>query len=121
MKSIMKLEPARVRMTAWSRKLRSNWTSGAIWEPYVAVAIKQTGAALGEVVLLVVVGVVITTPTSTVWLNTPLVPVTATVNDPRVADGDVLTVSVEVAGVALGVTGPGRLMETPDGADPNHE
>jgi len=43
------------------------------------------------------------------------------VNDPRAADGDALTVRVEVAGVPIGVTGPGRLMETPDGADPNHE
>jgi len=43
------------------------------------------------------------------------------VKDPRVADEDVLTVRVEVAGVPLGVTGPGRLIETPEGADPTHE
>jgi len=41
----MKLEPARVSMIEWSRKLRSNWTSGAICEPYVAVAIRQAGRA----------------------------------------------------------------------------
>ena len=65
----MKLEPAWVLITEWSRKLRSSCTSGAIWDPYVAVAIKQTGALLGvldvDVLLDVVAGAVTWIPTLT--------------------------------------------------------
>ena len=71
--------------------------------------------------VLLVVAVVIRTPTFTLWLSDPLVPVTCTVNGPVDEETDVLIVRVEVAGVAVGVTGPGRLIETPEGAAPIHE
>jgi hypothetical protein len=72
-------------------------------------------------VVLVVAAVVIRTPTFTLWLSDPLVPVTCTVNGPVDDEADALIVRVEVAGVAVGVTGPGRLIETPEGAAPIHE
>ena len=72
-------------------------------------------------VVLVVAAVVIRTPTFTLWLSDPLVPVTCTVNGPVDDEADTLIVRVEVAGVAVGVTGPGRLIETPEGAPPIHE
>jgi hypothetical protein len=71
--------------------------------------------------VLLVVAVVIRTPTFTLWLSDPLVPVTCTVNGPVDEETDALIVRVEVAGVAVGVTGPGRLIETPEGAAPIHE
>ena len=36
-------------------------------------------------------------------------------------EADALIVRVEVAGVAVGVTGPGRLIETPEGPAPIDE
>jgi len=91
------------------------------------VAIKQTGAPAAEdvllalLVLLVVAAVVIRTPTFTLWLSDPLVPVTCTVNGPVDEEADAVIVRGEVAGVAVGVTGPGRLIETPVGAAPIQE
>lgn len=77
----------------------------------------------GTVVVVVVVpAAVISIPRLTLWVSAPFVPVTARVNEPVDDDDDALNVSVELAGVAgVGVTGPGRLTETPDGADPTHE
>jgi len=43
------------------------------------------------------------------------------VNEPIVAEADALTVSGDVAGVPVGVTGLVRLTETPEGAVPIHE
>ncbi len=73
--------------------------------------------------LVVVVGAAeIITPRFTLWLSDPLIPVTVSVKEPVDDEDDALTVSVEVAGVPdVGVTGPGRLIETPDGADPVQE
>jgi hypothetical protein len=60
--------------------------------------------------------------TFVLWVSTPLVPVTESVNVPAVAEESALTVSVEVAVPPRGgVTGPGRDMETPEGAAPIHE
>lgn len=72
--------------------------------------------------VIVVLTAVISIPRLSLWVSAPLVPVTARVKEPVDDDDDALTVSVEVAGVdGVGVTGPGRLAETPDGADPIHE
>jgi hypothetical protein len=72
--------------------------------------------------VVVVLAAVISIPRLTLWVSAPFVPVTARVKEPVDDDDDALNVSVEVAGVAgAGVTGPGRLTETPDGADPTHE
>ncbi len=78
---------------------------------------------VGDVVLLVVVGALpIITPRFTLWVSNPLVPVTDRVKEPVDADEPALTVSVDVAvDPEGGVTGPGRLMDTSDGAVPIHE
>jgi len=47
--------------------------------------------------------------------------VTCTVNEPVDEEAVALIVRVDVAGVPVGVTGPGRLIETPVGAVPIHE
>jgi hypothetical protein len=83
---------------------------------------RHFGVPGAEVVVVVVLGAVISIPRLTLCVSDPLVPVTARVKEPVDDDDDALTVSVEVAGVAgVGVTGPGRLTETPDGDDPIHE
>lgn len=83
------------------------------------MAIRHFGPAGGVVLVLVVIGTAeIITPKFTVWLSKPLIPEIERVNEPVDDEEDALTVSVEVAGVpGDGVTGPGRLIETPDGAD----
>ena len=74
------------------------------------------------VVVVVVVAAEINTPRLTLWESEPLVPVTERVKDPVEDDDDALAWSMEVAGVPdVGVTGPGRLTDTPEGADPNQE
>lgn len=84
---------------------------------------RHAGAAGGVVLLLVVVGAAeINMPKLVLWLSAPLVPVTERVKEPVDDKDDALTVSVEVAGVpGVGVTGPGRLTEIPDGAEPIQE
>jgi hypothetical protein len=78
--------------------------------------------APGGVVLVVVGAIEISMPRLALWLSAPLVPVTARVKDPVDDKDDALTVSMEVAGVpGVGVTGPGRLTEMPDGAEPIQE
>jgi hypothetical protein len=83
--------------------------------------------ALGVVVLLdVVVAVVaaalIMIPTLTLCTIDPLVPVIDSVNAPVEVVELALTVNVVVAvDPDGGVTGPGRLIVTPVGAEPNHE
>ncbi len=74
-------------------------------------------------VLLVVVGAVaIITPKFTLWVSNPFVPVTDSVKEPVDEDELALTVRVDVAvDPEGGVTGPGRLMDTPEGAVPIHE
>lgn len=112
MKATIKFEPDCVFMIELSRKLRNNWTSGASSEPYVAVAMRHFGAPGAE----------INTPRLTLLVSEPLVPVTERVKDPVEAEDEALAVSIEVAGVPdVGVTGPGRLTDTPEGADPNQE
>jgi hypothetical protein len=50
------------------------------------------------------------------------VPVIESVKDPVEDEEDALAVSVAVAGVPeVGVTGPGRLTDIPEGADPSQE
>jgi len=55
-------------------------------------------------------------------VRAPLIPVTDKVKEPVDDEDVVLTVRVDVAGVPdEGVTGLGRLAETPDGAAPTQE
>ncbi len=84
---------------------------------------RHFGAAGVEVAVLVLVAAAeIIIPRFTLWLSEPLVPVTERVKEPVDDEDDALTVSVEVAGVPVeGVTGPGRLIETPDGAETQPE
>jgi len=82
------------------------------------VAIRHFGA--GGVV--VVVADVTSSPTLTLWVSESLVPVIDSVKAPVEAEEDALTVSVEVADEPEGgVTGPGKLTETPEGAVPIQE
>jgi len=61
-------------------------------------------------------------PTLALWLSEPLVPVIDKVKDPVEAEDDALTLSVEDAVEPDGgVTGPGRPIVIPPGADPTHE
>jgi hypothetical protein len=78
---------------------------------------------VGVVVAVVVdVAVPIVSPTFALCVSAPLVPVTANVKVPLEASDAKVTVRVEVAVPPEGgVTGPGRLIETPEGAVPNHE
>jgi hypothetical protein len=72
----------------------------------------------GPVGLVVVAASEITIPMLTLCVSEPLVPVIVSVKDPVDAEDEALAVSVEVAGVpGAGVTGPGRLIVTPVGAD----
>jgi len=84
---------------------------------------RHFGAAAVEVVVLVLVASAeIMIPRLTLWVSEPLVPVIVRVKEPVDDDDDALTESIEVAGVPVdGVTGPGRLIETPDGADTQPE
>ena len=89
----------------------------------MAVAIRHVGPGGAVVVPLVVVPpAFICIPTFVLCVNEPLVPVTDRVKVPVDAEELTLTVSVEVAVPPEGgVTGPGRVMETPEGAVPAHE
>ena len=72
----------------------------------------------GAAVVLVVGVAEITIPMFRLCVSEPLEPMTESVKEPMEADDEALTVRVEVAGVlGVGVTGPGRLIETPDGAE----
>jgi hypothetical protein len=76
----------------------------------------------GVVVTALVVVAAIITPRFTLWARDPLIPDTDKVKEPVEAEEAALTVSVDVAvDPDGGVTGPGRLMETPEGAVPIHE
>jgi hypothetical protein len=78
------------------------------------------GAAPGAVV--VAAAGEISSPRLTLWVSDPLVPVMDNVKEPVDDEAVALTMSVEVAGVPVeGVTGLGKLAETPDGADPTQE
>ena len=67
---------------------------------------------------MVVVAAEITTPMFTLCVSEPLDPMIESVKAPVEAEDEAVTVRVEVAGVlGVGVTGPGRLIETPEGAD----
>jgi hypothetical protein len=80
----------------------------------VAVAIRHCG--------VVTLAAEINTPTLTLWVSEPLIPVTESVKDPVEDEDEALAVSVAVAGVPeVGVTGLGRLTEIPEGADPSQE
>ena len=71
---------------------------------------------------MVTAPVVIVIPTLTLWVRDPLVPSIDRVNDPVEAEEDALTVSVDVAVEPDGgVIGPGRVIETPVGAEPSQE
>lgn len=68
------------------------------------------------------VAALIVIPMLTLCVSDPLVPVTWSVNEPVDDDEVALTVNVEVAvDPDGGVTGPGRVMDTSDGALPTHE
>jgi len=89
----------------------------------VAVAIKH-GVGGGAIVVLVVVvpAGFIWTPMLTLCAKDPLVPVTVNVNEPVDAEAPAESVSVELAlEPEGGVTGPGRLIETSEGAVPSQE
>ncbi|MGA8855631.1 MAG: hypothetical protein WB643_00535 [Candidatus Bathyarchaeia archaeon] len=80
----------------------------------------QVGA-LGVVVVLVAAAEIVT-PRLTVWLNRPFAPVTARVKEPVDAVAEALIVSVdEEFDPEGGVTGPGKLIDTPEGAVPIQE
>ncbi len=84
-----------------------------------AVTVKS-GSALD--VTVVVVAEVVTTFTSTEWLNVPLVPVTLMMKEPVEAPAPALIVRAEVAvPLAVGVTGLGRSKLVPDGAVPTQD
>lgn len=89
----------------------------------MAVAIKHVGPGGAVVVPPVVVATAFSwIPTFALCVNEPLVPVTDRVKVPVEAEELTLTVSVEVAVPPEGgVTGPGSVMETPEGAVPAHE
>jgi len=83
---------------------------------------RHFGAAAVEVVVLVLAAGEIIIPRFTLWVSEPLVPVIVRVKEPVDDEDDALTESIEVAGVPVdGVTGPGRLIETPAGADTQPE
>jgi hypothetical protein len=72
----------------------------------------------GGAVALVVGVAEITIPMFTLCVSEPLDPMIESVKEPMEAVEDALAVSVVVAGVlGVGVTGPGRLIETPEGAE----
>jgi hypothetical protein len=72
--------------------------------------------------VVVVVPALMVIPTFVLCVSAPLVPVTASVKVPVEAPEVRVTVRVDVAVPPEGgVTGPGRLMETPEGAVPTHE
>lgn len=52
MNAIMKFQPTYVFMISLSRRFLRNWTCGASADPKVAVAMKQLGPVLDEVVEL---------------------------------------------------------------------
>ena len=67
---------------------------------------------------MVVVAAEITIPTFRLCVIEPLDPMIVRVKEPVEADDDALAIRIEVAGVpGAGVTGPGRLTETPAGAE----
>jgi hypothetical protein len=71
----------------------------------------------GAVVLVVVVAE-ITIPMFTLCVSEPLDPMIDSVKEPMEAEDKALAVRVVVAGVlGVGVTGPGRLIEIPEGAE----
>jgi hypothetical protein len=82
----------------------------------------QAGPAGVVVVVVTTAPDVIVIPTLTLWARDPLVPSIDRVKDPVEAEEDALAVSVEVAVEPEGgVIGPGRVIETPLGAEPSHE
>jgi len=82
----------------------------------------QLGPGPPVVVDVVAAPVVMVIPMLTLWLSDPLLPPTDRVKDPVEAEEDALTVSVEVAVEPEGgVIGPGRVIETPLGAEPTQE
>jgi hypothetical protein len=82
----------------------------------------QAGPVGVVVVAVVAAPDVIVIPTFTLWVRDPLVPSIDRVKDPVEAEEDALTVSEEVAVEPEGgVIGPGRVTETPLGADPSQE
>ena len=82
----------------------------------------QPGPVGVVVVVVVAAPDVIVIPTLTLWVRDPLVPSIDMLKDPVEAEEDALTVSVEVAVEPEGgVIGPGRVIETPLGADPSQE
>ena len=86
------------------------------------MAIRQLGPTGVVVVLVVVPPATIWTPTFVLWVRDPLVPVTDSVKVPVDAEEPAPTESVEVpVPPEGGVTGPGNVMDTSDGAVPIHE
>jgi hypothetical protein len=82
----------------------------------------QPGPVGVVVVVVVAAPDVIVIPTLTLCVSEPLVPSIDRVKEPVEAEEDALTVRVEVAVEPEGgVIGPGRVIETPLGADPSHE
>jgi len=72
----------------------------------------------GGAVALVVGVAEITIPMFRLCVSEPLAPIIVSVKEPIEADVEALAVRFEVAGVpGEGVTGPGRLIETPVGAE----
>ena len=78
------------------------------------MAIRHFGSAVA-----LVVGVAeIMIPMFRLCVSAPLVPMIESVKDPIEAEGEARAVRFEVAGVpGVGITGPERLIETPEGAE----
>ncbi len=130
MKATMNCEPERVFWIELSRKPLSVCARGASSDPEIAVAnAHPDGGGVGVVVAPdvadaadVVDAAMITTAMSMLCINNPLVPVIERVKEPIEAAKPALTVSMDVAvDAGSGVTGPGRLIETSEGAVPIHE
>ncbi len=124
MKATMNCEPARVFWIELSRKPLSVCARGASSDPEIAVANAHPDGGGVDVVVATDVAdaAEITTAMSVLCISDPLVPVIERVKEPVDAVEPALTVSIDVAvDPGSGVTGPGRVMETSEGAVPIHE